>query len=106
MLREEIFKAYLERGSCSKSAVEMGDGARYLKYFLGTLGVIEEIKSPCRGRSLADRLQSGSPIKGRIPAPLNRPRSRPEKGRGGRGHLVDVHSHKQILYRAPVHPYV
>jgi len=34
LLRVEIFKAYLERGSCSKSAVEMGDGARYRKCFL------------------------------------------------------------------------
>ena len=43
----EIFKAYLERGSCSKSAVEMGDGARYRKCFLGTLAFIKELESRC-----------------------------------------------------------
>ena len=37
----------LGRESGSRLAMEVGDGARYRKYFLGTLGDIEELKSPC-----------------------------------------------------------
>ena len=46
----ELFGNYLGRKSGSRLSVEVRDGARYRKYFLGTLAVIEEIKSPCGGR--------------------------------------------------------
>jgi hypothetical protein len=49
----EIFEIYFGVKSGSKSAVEMGDSARYWKVLLGALGVIEELKSPCVFRGLS-----------------------------------------------------
>ena len=45
----DICKVYLGGKSGSKSAVDVGDRVRYWMAFLGK-EVIDEIKSPCRGR--------------------------------------------------------
>ena len=50
MLWVDLFGIYIGGESGSISALEAGGGARYRKYFLGTLGVIKELKSPCDHR--------------------------------------------------------
>jgi hypothetical protein len=48
---EEIFEITYGVKSGSSLAVDAGNGARHRMSFLGALGLIEEVESPCGGRS-------------------------------------------------------